>query len=208
MNRDRESARVGSGDGSRAFRIGAVGACRATSSYRAQRTFDPPAKPPRPKLILADERNAGTSSRRAQARTARSWTIPFPASRPPPGAGRGGAGGTEPVPDHVHQRPRTGEPRGIVQRAARYLPRAQQLQSEHWPRGTRVPADPRLVQPPRRAGFEVGRANVFIAPWIRGAWRHCCHGPARFDPGERACRFVNDETRQCCSAMAPDGVTA
>jgi acetyl-CoA synthetase len=129
-----------------------------------------------PRLILADERNAGELTRaRPECET---LTIPdetlFTATADGPPA-------AELRPEDpcliTFTSGTTGEPKGIVH-GQRYLP-GQQLQARHWLDAR--PGD--LVWCTASSGWSKSARNVFIAPWIRGA-AALLHD-ARFDAAER-----------------------
>ena len=87
----------------------------------------------------------------------------------------------------------TGEAKGIVH-GQRYLP-GQRLQAEHWLDAR--PGD--LVWCTAASGWSKSARNVFIAPWIRGA-AALVHD-ARFDPAERLEILAAEHVNVLC--MAP-----
>ncbi len=87
----------------------------------------------------------------------------------------------------------TGEAKGIVH-GQRYLP-GQRLQAEHWLDAR--PGD--LVWCTAASGWSKSARNVFIAPWIRGA-AALVHD-ARFDPAERLEILAAESVNVLC--MAP-----
>ncbi|MGI8864433.1 MAG: acyl-CoA synthetase [Solirubrobacteraceae bacterium] len=87
----------------------------------------------------------------------------------------------------------TGEAKGIVH-GQRYLP-GQRLQAEHW-----LDARPgELVWCTAASGWSKSARNVFIAPWIRGA-AALLHD-ARFDPFQRLEVLADEQVNVLC--MAP-----
>jgi acetyl-CoA synthetase len=147
-----------------------------------------------PKLIVADERNAGELSAAAPDET-RTTVILIP--------NEDELFGAEPAPavELALNDPclitftsgTTGEARGVVH-AQRYLP-GQGLQSEHW-LGAR-PGD--LVWCTAASGWSKSARNVFIAPWLRGA-AGLLHD-ARFDPFQRLEIVASERVNVLC--MAP-----
>jgi acyl-coenzyme A synthetase/AMP-(fatty) acid ligase len=87
----------------------------------------------------------------------------------------------------------TGEPKGVVH-GQRYLP-GQRLQAEHW-LGAR---EGDLVWCTAASGWSKSARNVFIAPWLRGATA-LLHD-ARFDPHERLEILERERVNVLC--MAP-----
>jgi acyl-coenzyme A synthetase/AMP-(fatty) acid ligase len=144
----------------------------------------------RPKLIIADERNAVELSQAAP--DCEVILVPDPslfACEIPPAA---------------HLQPTdpclitftsgtTGEPTGVVH-GQRYLP-GQALQAEHW-----LDARPQdLVWCTAASGWSKSARNVFIAPWLRGA-AALLHD-ARFDPVQRLEILAAERVNVLC--MAP-----
>ncbi len=87
----------------------------------------------------------------------------------------------------------TGEPKGVVH-GQRYL-LGQLLQAEHWLDAR--PGD--LVWCTAASGWSKSARNVFIAPWLRGA-AALLHD-ARFDPFERLAILASEQVNVLC--MAP-----
>jgi acyl-coenzyme A synthetase/AMP-(fatty) acid ligase len=144
----------------------------------------------RPRLILADERNASELERAGPACTV--LTIPdesIYSDQPTPPVDLSPAdpclitftSGT------------TGEPKGIVH-GQRYLP-GQHLQSTHWLDAR--PGD--LVWCTATTGWSKSARNAFIAPWINGAAALLHDG--RFDPAERLEIAAREQVNVLC--MAP-----
>ncbi|MGH2869611.1 MAG: acyl-CoA synthetase [Solirubrobacteraceae bacterium] len=143
-----------------------------------------------PKLIVADERNAGELS--AASPSCEVVLVPDEAlfrAEPAPAAELGPGdpclitftSGT------------TGEAKGVVH-GQRYLP-GQQLQAEHW-LDARVQD---LVWCTAASGWSKSARNVFIAPWLRGA-AALLHD-ARFDPHQRLEVLAAEGVNVLC--MAP-----
>ena len=143
-----------------------------------------------PKLILADERNAGELGE-AGARC-EVLTVPDESLFDHQPAEPVELGPTEPCLI-TFTSGTTGEPRGIVH-GQRYLP-GQLLQSEHWLDAR--PGD--LVWCTAASGWSKSARNVFIAPWLRGA-AALLHD-ARFDPHERLAILAAERVDVLC--MAP-----
>ncbi len=144
----------------------------------------------RPKLVIADERNAAELS--AAGPECRVLTIPDPSlldSDPAPAA--------ELTPTDpcliTFTSGTTGEPKGVVH-GQRYLP-GQRVQAEHW-LGAR-PGD--LVWCTAATGWSKSARNAFIAPWIRGAAALVHDG--RFDPAQRLEILAAERVNVLC--MAP-----
>jgi acetyl-CoA synthetase len=144
-----------------------------------------------PRLIVADERNAGELSQANPA--AETLLIPDPSLFEH----------TEPAPAQELQphdaclitftSGTTGEPKGVVH-GQRYLP-GQHLQATNWLDSR--PGD--LVWCTAASGWSKSARNVFIAPWINGA-AALLHD-ARFDPHERLEILKNESVSVLC--MAP-----
>ncbi|HEY2318786.1 MAG TPA: AMP-binding protein [Solirubrobacteraceae bacterium] len=146
-----------------------------------------------PKLILADERNAGELTAAAPDET-RMRIILIPnqelfASAPAPAVD---LGPTDPCLI-TFTSGTTGEAKGIVH-GQRYLP-GQRLQAEHWLGGR--PGD--LVWCTAASGWSKSARNVFIAPWLTGA-AALLHD-ARFDPEQRLEILAAEQVNVLC--MAP-----
>jgi acetyl-CoA synthetase len=142
-----------------------------------------------PKLIVADERNAGELHAAAPACPV---LLLSDVDRPADPAPAANLNGTDPCLI-TFTSGTTGEPKGIVH-GQRYLP-GQRLQSEHW-------LDARagdLVWCTAASGWSKSARNVFIAPWIRGA-AALLHD-ARFDPAERLGIVQAENVNVLC--MAP-----
>jgi acyl-coenzyme A synthetase/AMP-(fatty) acid ligase len=174
------------------FRIGAV-ALPCNEQLRAKDLRQRLAAA-RPRLIVADERNAGELS----------------------AAGANAIEGCEviliPDPSLLHYEPApaveldardpclitftsgtTGEAKGIVH-GQRYLP-GQQLQASHWLDARRGD----LVWCTAASGWSKSARNVFIAPWLQGA-AALLHD-ARFDPAQRLEVLAAERVNVLC--MAP-----
>jgi acetyl-CoA synthetase len=146
-----------------------------------------------PKLIIADERNAGELAAAApdEGRT-RVLLIPDQELFASPPA---------PAVDLAPSDPclitftsgTTGEAKGIVH-GQRYLP-GQRLQAENWLGGR--PGD--LVWCTAASGWSKSARNVFIAPWLTGA-AALLHD-ARFDPHQRLEILAAEQVNVLC--MAP-----
>ena len=181
------------------FRIGAV-ALPCTEQSRAK-DLRLRLDAARPRLVLADERNAGELGA----------ALALP-------AGGAAAGWPEPVvltiPDEVlyaaapapavelapedpclitFTSGTAGEPKGVLH-SQRYLA-GQHVQAEHWLDAR--PGD--LVWCTAASGWSKSARNVFIAPWIRGA-AALLHD-ARFDPHERLELLERERVNVLC--MAP-----
>jgi acyl-coenzyme A synthetase/AMP-(fatty) acid ligase len=147
----------------------------------------------RPRLIVADERNAAELSAAAPERMG-TRTVLIP---------------DETLLDHepapaveldardpcliTFTSGTTGEAKGIVH-GQRYLP-GQRLQAEHWLDAR--PGD--LVWCTAASGWSKSARNVFIAPWLRGA-AALLHD-ARFDPAQRLEVLAAEQVNVLC--MAP-----
>ncbi len=143
-----------------------------------------------PKLIVADERNAGELGRANPGCTV--LTVPdeslFEADPAP-------AIELEPHEPCLitFTSGTTGEPAGVVH-GQRYLP-GQRLQAEHWLDAR--PGD--LVWCTAASGWSKSARNVFIAPWLRGATA-LLHDE-RFDPSQRLELLASEGVNVLC--MAP-----
>jgi acetyl-CoA synthetase len=173
------------------FRIGAV-ALPCNEQLRAK-DLRQRLDAARPKLIVADERNAGelTAAVPDETRT-RVLLIPDPelfASAP---ATAVDLAPTDPCLI-TFTSGTTGEAKGIVH-GQRYLP-GQRLQAENWLGGR--PGD--LVWCTAASGWSKSARNVFIAPWLTGA-AALLHD-ARFDPRERLEILAAEQVNVLC--MAP-----
>ncbi len=144
----------------------------------------------RPKLIVADERNAAELG--AAKPNCRVLTIPDEslfAHEPAPAVELA----TEDPCLITFTSGTTGEAKGIIH-GQRYLP-GQRLQAEHW-----LDARPgELMWCTAASGWSKSARNVFIAPWIRGA-AALLHD-ARFDPFERLEILAAERVNVLC--MAP-----
>jgi acyl-coenzyme A synthetase/AMP-(fatty) acid ligase len=144
----------------------------------------------RPKLIIADERNAGElAGARPECEVILVPDASLFAHEP-----------TEPVELEATDpclitftSGTTGEPKGVVH-GQRYLP-GQLLQAEHWLDAR--PGD--LVWCTAASGWSKSARNVFIAPWLRGA-AALLHD-ARFDPSQRLAILASERVNVLC--MAP-----
>ncbi len=143
-----------------------------------------------PKLIIADERDAGELT--AARPPCPALSIPDPSLFD---ANPAQAVELEPTDPSLitFTSGTTGEPQGIVH-GQRYLP-GQRLQSEHWLDAR--PGD--LVWCTAASGWSKSARNAFIAPWIRGSTA-LLHD-ARFDPAQRL-EIVKQE-RVTVLCMAP-----
>ena len=169
------------------FRIGAV-ALPCNEQLRAK-DLRLRLKSARPKLIVADDRNAAEIDASAPD-CGVLWIAEV-------------AEGAEPAPAVelsatdpcliTFTSGTTGEPTGVVH-GQRYLP-GQRLQAEHW-MGTR---EEDLVWCTAASGWSKSARNVFIAPWLRGA-AALLHD-ARFDPHERLEILERERVNVLC--MAP-----
>ncbi|HYZ82235.1 MAG TPA: AMP-binding protein, partial [Solirubrobacteraceae bacterium] len=173
------------------FRIGAV-ALPCNEQLRAK-DLRQRLDAARPKLIVADERNAGelTAAAPDETRT-RIILIPDPelfASEP---ATAVDLTSTDPCLI-TFTSGTTGEAKGIMH-GQRYLP-GQRLQAENWLGGR--PGD--LVWCTAASGWSKSARNVFIAPWLTGA-AALLHD-ARFDPHERLDILAAEQVNVLC--MAP-----
>jgi acetyl-CoA synthetase len=146
-----------------------------------------------PKLIVADERNAGELAAAAPDES-RTRLILIPNEEL-------SAGEQAPAIDLDPTDPclitftsgTTGEAKGIVH-GQRYLP-GQRLQAEHWLGGR--PGE--LVWCTAASGWSKSARNVFIAPWLTGA-AALLHD-ARFDPEQRLEILAAEQVNVLC--MAP-----
>ena len=172
------------------FRIGAV-ALPCNEQLRAK-DLRPRLDAARPRLIVADERNA------AELQAARPRDCEVAADPRPDAAGltsrRPPSSSTPTDPCLItFTSGTTGEAKGIVH-GQRYLP-GQPLQAEHWLDAR--PGD--LVWCTAASGWSKSARNVFIAPWLRGA-AALLHD-ARFDPEERLEILAAEQVNVLC--MAP-----
>jgi acetyl-CoA synthetase len=146
----------------------------------------------RPRLIVADERNAHLLTAARAAERCEVILIPDPsllAHEPAPPA--------ELAPGDpcliTFTSGTTGEAKGIVH-GQRYLS-GQRLQATHWLAAR--PGD--LVWCTAASGWSKSARNVFIAPWLRGA-AALLHD-ARFDPHQRLEILASEQVNVLC--MAP-----
>jgi acyl-coenzyme A synthetase/AMP-(fatty) acid ligase len=144
----------------------------------------------RPKLIVADERNAGElSDAKPDCEVV---LIPDESLFAHPPAAPVELEPTDPCLV-TFTSGTTGEPTGIVH-GQRYLP-GQRLQAEHWLDAR--PGD--LVWCTAASGWSKSARNAFIAPWLRGA-AALLHD-ARFDAFERLAILASEGVNVLC--MAP-----
>jgi len=152
----------------------------------------------RPKLVLADERNAGELTAALALPAAGGAAEPVVLTIPDDALYA-----AEPAPA-VELAPKApclitftsgtaGEPKGVLH-GQRYLA-GQHVQAEHWLDAR--PGD--LVWCTAASGWSKSARNVFIAPWIRGA-AALLHD-ARFDPHERLELLERERVSVLC--MAP-----
>lgn len=173
------------------FRLGAV-VLPCTEQLRAK-DLELRLAVAKPKLIIADERNA------AELRAARPAC---PVLFVPDEELFSGGGGAPPAPAELASRDPClitftsgtgGEPKAVLH-AQRYLT-GQAVQAEHW-----LDAQPGdLVWCTATSGWSKSARNVFIAPWMRGA-AALLHD-ARFDPAERVELLGRERVNVLC--MAP-----
>jgi acetyl-CoA synthetase len=173
------------------FRIGAV-ALPCNEQLRAKDLRQRLAAA-RPKLIVADERNAPELSAAGRGREgAEVILIPDPSllhAEPAPAVE---LASTDPCLI-TFTSGTTGEAKGIVH-GQRYLP-GQRLQASHW-----LDARPgELVWCTAASGWSKSARNVFIAPWLNGA-AALVHD-ARFDPHQRLEILAAEQVNVLC--MAP-----
>ena len=149
----------------------------------------------RPRLVVADERNAGelrAALDGAAVRPDEVVCIPEEALF---------AGEPAPAADLAADDPclitftsgTAGEPKAVLH-GQRYLA-GQRVQAEHW----LAPDEGELVWCTAASGWSKSARNVFIAPWLRGACA-LLHD-ARFDPHERLDLLAREEVNVLC--MAP-----
>jgi len=173
------------------FRIGAV-ALPCNEQLRAK-DLRQRLDAARPKLVVADERNAGElSAAGAGGDGVDVVLIPDPALLAAEPAAAIELDPTDPCLI-TFTSGTTGEAKGIVH-GQRYLP-GQGLQATHW-----LDARPDdLVWCTAASGWSKSARNVFIAPWINGA-AALLHD-ARFDPHERLRVLESEQVNVLC--MAP-----
>ncbi len=170
------------------FRIGAV-ALPGNEQLRAK-DLRQRLDAARPRLIVADERNAAELSRAKPECDV--LLIPdesLLAAEPAPAVD---LAPTDPALI-TFTSGTTGEAKGVVH-GQRYLP-GQRLQAEHWLDAR--PGD--LVWCTAASGWSKSARNVFIAPWLRGA-AALVHD-ARFDPQQRLEILAGESVNVLC--MAP-----
>jgi acyl-coenzyme A synthetase/AMP-(fatty) acid ligase len=144
----------------------------------------------RPKLIVADERNARELT--STPPDVPVLTVPDESLFSADPAPAADLAATDPCLI-TFTSGTTGEPKGVVH-GQRYLP-GQRLQAEHW-------LDARegdLVWCTAASGWSKSARNAFIAPWIRGA-AALLHD-ARFDPAQRLEILAQESVSVLC--MAP-----
>jgi acetyl-CoA synthetase len=170
------------------FRIGAV-ALPCNEQLRAKDLRQRLAAA-QPKLILADERNAGElTAAQPECETLLMPDASLLEAYPAPPID---LDPTDPCLI-TFTSGTTGEPKGVVH-GQRYLP-GQAVQAEHW-----LDAEPDdLVWCTAASGWSKAARNVFIAPWIRGA-AALLHD-ARFDPVQRLAILAQEQVNVLC--MAP-----
>jgi acyl-coenzyme A synthetase/AMP-(fatty) acid ligase len=144
----------------------------------------------RPKLVIADERNAGELS--AAGVDCEMLLVPDPALLAAEPAAAVELGPRDPCLI-TFTSGTTGEAKGIVH-GQRYLA-GQQLQARTWLDARRGD----LVWCTAASGWSKSARNVFIAPWLRGA-AALVHD-ARFDPAERLALLARERVDVLC--MAP-----
>jgi acyl-coenzyme A synthetase/AMP-(fatty) acid ligase len=170
------------------FRIGAV-ALPANEQLRAK-DLQLRLAAARPKLILADERNAGELT--SAAPDCEVALVPDEALLAGDPAQPVELGPADPCLI-TFTSGTTGEAKGVVH-GQRYLS-GQQLQASHWLDAR--PGD--LIWCTAASGWSKSARNVFIAPWLRGA-AALLHD-VRFDPVERLAVLAAERVNVLC--MAP-----
>jgi acetyl-CoA synthetase len=174
------------------FRIGAV-VLPCTEQLRAK-DLRLRIEAVRPRLILADERNAGELEAALATANAETAVLYVPDER---------LFASEPAPavelaEHdpcviTFTSGTAGEPKAVLH-AQRYL-LGQRVQAEHW-----LAARPgELVWCTAASGWSKSARNVFVAPWLNGA-AALLHD-ARFDPAERLELLAREQVNVLC--MAP-----
>lgn len=177
------------------FRIGAV-ALPCTEQLRAK-DLRLRLAVARPRMVLADERNAATlaealggpnAATEVQTMLVPDESLFAETEAPPP---------VELEPEDpcliTFTSGTSGEPKAVLH-GQRYLA-GQRVQAEHW----LGPRDGELVWCTASSGWSKSARNVFIAPWLMGA-AALLHD-ARFDPGERLELLERERVDVLC--MAP-----